>query len=250
MVYFKFVTSEKRITMWIINFLKSSVGRKLVMSLTGLFLCLFLAVHLFGNFQLMYNDGGEAFNTYTYIMTHTLLIKLISYGNYFFILLHAFQGILIALSNRSAKGTKYAVSSNASASWASKNMALLGTLVLAFICIHMGDFWFKMKMDHLSREEGVTWLNMVDSATLGHEVLDLYEKVQLSFSKLWIVIVYLIGLLALAFHLNHGFASAFQTLGINHKKYTPFIKLFGKAFSILIPLGFAVIALKIYISQL
>jgi len=234
--------------MWIIKFLTSSIGRKLVMSLTGLFLILFLTVHLIGNLQLLWNDGGEAFNSYAYMMTHNPLIKLISLGNYFFILLHAALGILLYFQNKSAKGTKYAVSSKASATWASKNMALLGTLVLAFIFIHMGDFWFRMKMEQNWNPEG-DWLNMYDSKTLGHPVVDLYERVSYRFEQLWIVVTYLIGLAVLAFHLSHGFQSAFQTLGLNHKKYTPIISGLGKAYSILIPLLFALIPLYIYFTK-
>ena len=231
--------------MWIVKFLTSSIGRKLIMSLTGLFLILFLTVHLIGNLQLIFNDGGEAFNSYAYMMTHNPLIQLISVGNYFFILLHAAVGILLYFQNKGAKGTKYAVSTNKSASWASKNMALLGTLVLAFIFIHMGDFWFNMKMQQKWNPTG-DWLNMFDSESLGHPVVDLYERVHYSFGQLWVVITYLIGLAVLAFHLNHGFASAFQTLGINHKKYTPIIAGLGKAYSILVPLGFAIIPIYIY----
>jgi len=231
--------------MWIIKFLTSSIGRKLLMSLTGLFLILFLTVHLAGNLQLLKNDGGEAFNSYAYIMTHNPLIKLISYGNYFFILLHAFVGILLFFQNKGAKGSKYAVSTNENAEWASKNMALLGTLILAFIFLHMGDFWFKMKMQQEWNPTG-DWLSMYDSTSLGHPVVDLYERVSYSFKQLWIVIAYLIGLLVLGFHLNHGFASAFQTLGINHKKYTPMIKGLGKAYSIIVPLCFAIIPIVHY----
>lgn len=231
--------------MWIIKFLTSSIGRKLVMSLTGLFLILFLTVHLAGNLQLLRNDGGEAFNSYAYMMTHNPLIKLISLGNYFFILLHACIGILLYFQNRGAKGSKYAVSTNASASWASKNMALLGTLVLAFLFLHMGDFWLRMKMQQNWNPTG-DWLGMYDSVSLGHPVVNLYERVSYSFSQLWIVICYLIGLVVLAFHLNHGFASAFQTLGINHKKYTPMIQALGKGYAILVPLAFAVIPIYHY----
>ena len=231
--------------MWIIKFLTSSIGRKLLMSLTGLFLILFLTVHLAGNLQLLKNDGGEAFNSYAYMMTHNPLIKLISYGNYFFILLHAVVGIILTFQNKAAKGTKYAVSTSENAKWASKNMALLGTLILAFIFLHMGDFWFRMKMQQEWNTAG-DWLGMYDSTSLGHPVVNLYERVSYSFSQLWIVIAYLIGLIVLAFHLNHGFASAFQTLGINHKKYTPFINALGKGYSIIIPLGFAIIPIYHY----
>ncbi len=218
---------------WLIKFLTSSIGRKLIMSLTGLFLVLFLVVHLAGNLQLLFNDQGNAFNAYAYTMTNNPLIKVISYGNYFFIVLHAIQGILIALANRNAKGQRYAVRTNENASWSSKNMALLGTLVFAFICIHMGDFWFKMKF--------TDQLAMVSVDGFDHQVRDLYTQVKTSFSTWWLVLIYLIGLTALSFHLWHGFQSAFQTLGINHKKYTPTIQSLGKLISIVIPIGFAII---------
>ena len=225
---------------WIINFLTSSIGKKIIMSLTGLFLISFLPVHLLGNLQLMAGDGGEAFNTYAYFMTNNPLIKLTAYGLYFFILLHAAQGILIAVKNKSAKGASYKVNTYKNKSWASNNMALLGILIFAFICIHMGDFWFKMKFTNQ--------IAVIDTypGFEGIGVKDLYTKVSASFSQLWIVIVYLIGLLALGFHLVHGFASAFQTLGLNHKKYTPLIKIIGYAYSVLIPLGFAIIPIWMY----
>ena len=218
---------------WLTKFLTSSIGRKLIMSLTGLFLILFLVVHLAGNLQLLIDDGGNAFNGYAYMMTHNPLIKVIAYGNYFFILLHAVQGIMLALANRQAKGSKYAVNTNETASWASKNMALLGTLIFAFICIHMGDFWFKM---HFTDQ-----LAMVSVEGMDQQVKDLYTQVTTSFSIWWLVVIYLVGLLALAFHLWHGFQSAFQTLGLNHRKYTPLIQSIGKIFSIVVPAGFAIL---------
>ena len=218
---------------WFSKFLTSSIGKKLIMSLTGLFLILFLVVHLAGNLFLLVNDGGKAFNLYAYMMTHNPLIKTVSWGLYFFILLHSVQGILLALKNRAAKGQRYAVSTNENASWASKNMALLGVLVFAFLCMHMGDFWFKMKFTD----------QLATFPVEGYDdpVKDLYTQVKTSFSQWWIVLVYIIGVLALAIHLMHGFQSAFQTLGLNHKKYTPLIQTLGKIYSVVIPLGFVII---------
>ena len=83
------------------------------MSLTGLFLIVFLIIHLLGNLQLLANDGGESFNSYAYFMTTNPVIKTVSYGLYFFILLHAFLGIVIWWKNKAAKGSSYAVSSDA-----------------------------------------------------------------------------------------------------------------------------------------
>lgn len=223
---------------WFTNFLTSSIGKKLIMSLTGLFLILFLKVHLLGNLQLLKDDGGLAFNTYAHFMAHNPLIKFISYGNYFFILLHFMMGMYLWRKNREAKGQSYAVSNHRDTTWSSRNMAILGMLILAFLLLHMGDFWWKMKF-------GSTDLVMAGDI----EVKDLYSKVYASFKVTWIVVAYLIGLLALAFHLYHGFSSAFQTLGLNHSKYTPVIKFLGTAFSILVPLAYAIIPLVFYFTK-
>ncbi len=223
---------------WVSNFLTSSIGKKLIMSLTGLFLISFLVVHLAGNLQLLANDGGKSFNVYAYFMTHNPFIKTISFGLYAGILLHAIQGILIALKNRSAKGSRYAVSTGANASFASKNMALLGTLIFAFLLIHMGDFWFKMKFGAV---------DMVAYDGIDYKVQDLYDKVLTSFKNPLVVVAYLVGLIALALHLLHGFQSAFQTLGLNHKKYTPFIKGMGVIFSILVPIAYAIIPIYFFL---
>ena len=213
--------------------LTSSIGQKLVMSLTGLFLILFLVVHLAGNLQLLADDGGEAFNLYTYFMTHNPLIKTISYGLYAFILLHAILGIVLRAKNRGARGVQYAVSTYPTASWASKQMALLGILIFAFLLLHMGDFWWKMKF--------TDQLSMVSYDGVGYAVKDLYTQVDATFQVTWIVVAYLVGLLALALHLWHGFDSAFQTLGLRNWRFGILFKIVGRIYSIVIPLGFAII---------
>ncbi len=226
--------------MWITRFLTSSIGQKWVMSLTGLFLITFLIVHLLGNLAIFAGDNGQAFNVYADFMVHNPLIKAVSFGLYAFILIHAIQGILIAIQNRKAGGKAYA-KKDTQGSWASKNMALLGILVLAFLFIHMGDFWFKAKFGGDNAIAAVNYGN--------GDIKDLYSQVAISFSKLWIVIAYLIGLLALAFHLLHGFQSAFQTLGLNHSKYNPIIRGIGIAYGILVPLGFAALPVYVYFQQ-
>ena len=204
------------------------------MSLTGLFLCLFLVIHSLGNTQLFLNDGGVAFNKYTYKMTHSLFIKISGYLTYATILLHAIQGILLAIKNRQAKGGSYQVKTGVSSSWASRNMAFLGTVVFVYIVVHMGNFWYVYKFGEMPTM-------MIE----GEEYKDMYTVVQAAFSKLWLVALYVVSMVGLGYHLSHGFESAFQTLGINHKKYSPIIKNFGIAvFGILIPLLFA--AMPVY----
>jgi succinate dehydrogenase / fumarate reductase, cytochrome b subunit len=228
---------------WLINYLTSSIGRKLTMSLTGLFLILFLIVHLVGNLQLLKGDEGEAFNKYSYFMTHNPLIKTISYGLYFFIIVHTVQGLLLYFANRKAKGQTYAVKTTPpGVSWSSSNMALLGTLILFFLIIHMGDFWAKMKMGELSM---LTYNNFAE----GEPIANLYARVAEAFMNPIIVVSYVVGQVVLFFHLNHGFQSAFQTLGVNHPKYTPFIKGLGAVYSILVPLGFAAIPIIYFLTK-
>jgi succinate dehydrogenase / fumarate reductase cytochrome b subunit len=224
---------------WLLTFFGTGIGKKLIMGLTGLFLIVFLVVHLAGNLQLLRDDNGMAFNIYARFMTTNPLIKFTSYGLYFFILLHAFLGIIIALNNKTAKGGAYAVNNpSVGTSWASRNMALLGTLIFAFLLIHMGDFWLKMKMGQLPEisYEGQTGL-----------FKDLYSRTAEAFSNIYIVITYVVGMIVLGFHLWHGFQSAFQTLGLNHPKYSPLVKNLGKVFSILVPLGFAIIPIWFYL---
>jgi len=224
---------------WFTKFITSSLGQKLVMSLTGLFLILFLCVHLYGNMMIFRDDGGYAYNVFAHFMTHNPLIELIAWFLYAFILLHAVQGIALWLQNRRARGPQgYAVKvtkTTGTSSFASRNMAFLGLLILVFLGIHMGDFWWKMKM-------GATPVVMYE----GKEYQDLFTIVEESFRIGWIVVVYLISMAGLFFHLIHGFQSAFQTLGLNHKKYTPVIKFLGWVYSILVPLLFAAMPVYVY----
>lgn len=225
---------------WIVRFLTSSIGQKLLMGLTGLFLILFLAVHLVGNLQLLYDDGGEAFNAYADFMGNNTLIQIVSKGNFLFILLHAVVGLYLWLSNKAARGkTKYAKQKvravNTNPGFA-KNMAVLGTILLVFILIHLYQFWLKMKM-------GAVDTVVVDGA----EVSNLYALVSTTFSDPLFVVFYVICMAVVAFHLWHGFQSAFQTFGVNHPKYSPAIHLLGKAYSVLIPLGFAIIPIVFYL---
>ena len=223
---------------WFGRFLTSSIGRKLVMSLTGLFLISFLVVHLIGNLQLLMSDGGDTFNEYAYFMTHNKFIKTVSYLLYFGILLHAVQGWLIWRKNRSARGQNYrvkdtrAVKTNAAAA---KNMAAMGTIIFLFIMLHMYQFWLQMKM-------GTVPMVTID----GKEIKDLYTPVVQAFENPVYVIIYVVSMIVIAFHLLHGFQSAFQTLGLNHKKYNPLIRFVGVVISIAIPAGFAVIPVVMY----
>lgn len=227
---------------WFGRFITSSIGKKVVMALTGLFLISFLAVHLAGNLQLVFaGDGGQAFNEYAYFMTHNPVIKFTSYGLYLFIILHAVQGIALWLKNRAARGaTGYAVKVNrtAGASKASVRMGALGTVILLFILLHMYQFWLQMKLGN------------TEMIAYGSEpVKDLYTLVAGVYQDPIFVVVYVLSMIAIAFHLWHGFESAFQTLGLNHPKWTPLIKTVGRLYAVLVPAGFAIIPILMYLNQ-
>src|SRR5690349_813926 len=129
---------------WFTNLFSSSLGKKLLMALTGLFLIIFLVVHLIGNLQLLKDDGGHAFNVYAKFMTSNPLIKIVSYVNYTAIILHVIYAIILTARNRAARGPEgYAVNKNSSV-WMSRNMGILGTLILIFLVIHLRGFWAQM----------------------------------------------------------------------------------------------------------
>jgi len=222
---------------WFLDLFTSSLGRKLVMALTGLFLILFLVVHLSGNFQLLKDDEGKAFNVYAEFMTTNPVIKVISYGNYTFILLHIFLALALTRKNRAARGSeRYKVTSGKSSAWSSRNMGTLGTIILIFLVIHLKDFWAQMH-----------WGGIPKANYDGREVKDLYAVVALAFSQRWYVALYVVCMAGLGFHLWHGFASAFQTLGLNHVKYNPIIHFVGKAFAIIVPALFALIPIMMFL---
>ncbi|WKZ58671.1 MAG: succinate dehydrogenase cytochrome b subunit [Cyclobacteriaceae bacterium] len=221
---------------WFTKFLSSSLGKKLLMALTGLFLILFLAVHLAGNLQLLKDDGGKSFNVYAEFMSTNPLIQTISKGNFAFIIIHAVYALILSVQNRKARGpVGYAQTSGKSSIWASRNMGILGTVILAFIIIHLKDFWAQM---HFGSIPTVNYD--------GAEVRDLANIVNIWFAKGWYVALYVICMAAIGFHLWHGFSSAFQTLGLNHLKYNGVINFVGRAFAIIVPALFASIPLFMF----
>lgn len=220
---------------WILDLFASTLGRKLLMSLTGLFLILFLVVHLTGNLQLLKDDEGRAFNHYAEFMGSNPFIQLVSKGNFAFILLHVFISLALTIRARRARGPQgYAISGKSSI-WASRNMGILGTLILIFLVVHLKNFWASQ---HFGDMEMVTYDN--------ESYKNLYGLVKYWFSKEWYVGLYVFCMIALAFHLWHGFTSAFQTLGINHLKYNALITFVGKVFAIVVPALFAWIPIRMY----
>ncbi len=218
--------------------LTSSLGRKLVMSLTGIFLIVFLIEHLIGNATLLLFDDGKAFNEYAHFMKETLIIQISEFGLFGGIILHVIQGILLVKSNAQARPTAYAAPNKARVdNWASKYMGPFGFVILVFLVVHLWQF-FTYKNE---------WFGHVPT-TDAQGNADMWKVVVTQFQDPITVVFYVIAMIVTMFHLNHGFASAFQTLGINNKAYSPIIRGLGKAYSILIPLGLAAIPVIIFIA--
>ena len=221
---------------WFTRLLSSTLGRKLLMALTGLFLILFLIVHLIGNLQLLKSDGGRAFNVYAEFMTSNPVIVTVSYVNYTCILVHVIWALMLTQRNRAARGSEgYAMVKNSSP-WTSRNMGILGTFILIFLVIHLKGFWYEMH-----------WGGISKANYDGREVKDLFTVVDMAYSNVWYVTVYVVSMAILAFHLWHGFASSFQTLGLNHMKYNPLIKFVGQTFAIVVPALFALIPIWMFL---
>jgi succinate dehydrogenase / fumarate reductase cytochrome b subunit len=281
--------------------LKSSIAKKYWMALTGLFLCLFLAGHLAGNLQLLVPNNALNFNQYALFMTSNPAVKLLSYLTYISILFHAIDGIALTIQNKKARPIGYAKTNGSTSSFASRNMAVLGTIILVFIVTHMVNFWAKMHFDknmplmtktidvqgqkqnfyvgtqvgqffpveQVAKEGDKADQTMMPKqfviknrtelyySQADVKTADLYKdlyKITIDFFKdakygLYFTIGYVLAMIALAFHLWHGFQSAFQSLGVNSSKLTPVIKFFGRAFALVVPLLFAIIPIILHFKK-
>ncbi|MDN6279687.1 MAG: succinate dehydrogenase cytochrome b subunit [Psychroflexus sp.] len=207
------------------------------MALTGLFLCFFLIIHLLGNLQLMLpqEKAQLQYNIYSDFLSGNILIKIVSYVLYASILLHSIDAIYLSIKAKKATGTSYVKDKRDRASkWYARQMMFLGTIVLAFLVIHFKDFWFPYKFGALEAD-----IN-------GHK--DLYTLVINSFQELWYVILYAIAILALGFHLLHGFFSAYRSLGLYHPTYDKIIKSIGVVFAAVMTFGYLIIPFYIYLN--
>ena len=213
------------------NLFQASIGRKFIMGLTGLFLITFLVVHCSVNACIFFNDGGETFNMVAEFFSSNILIRTMEIVLFFGLILHVVQSYLLTRQNQKARPVPYAVfNGNANSKWYARSMGLLGTILLIFLIIHLRHFWIVSRF--------------TDEITSGRETL--FGEMKEVFSVLWIVILYTLAQISLSYHLMHGFQSAFQTMGWNHPKYTPFVKKVGFWFSIIIPLIFASMPIAMY----
>ena len=214
------------------NFMQSSLGKKLIMGITGLFLISFLVVHAFINSLIFFNDGGVIFNEASEFMAHNPIIRFMEIVLFVGIIVHIVQSLILTLQNNKARPVKYAVNNgNANSKWYSRSMGLLGTLLLLFLIIHLKHFWIVSRF--------------TDEISSGEETL--FGEMKEVFENPFVVVIYVSGVISLGYHLLHGFQSAFQTLGLNHPKYTPIIKAVGSWFSIIIAIAFASMPVAMYL---
>ena len=207
--------------------------------LSGFFLVLFLLGHLLGNLQLFIpgEDGQKKFNEYALFMTTNPAVKILSVLTYSSIILHTILTLFLVFQSSNARDVKYLQSSgNANSTWGSKNMAVLGTLILVFIVIHMKSFWYEMHFGVIGLDP---WGNK-----------DLHTVTVTAFNELWYVLFYVLSMVVLAIHLKHGVESVFQTLGIKTRRYVSLIHKAAYGFALIVPAAFASIPIYLYVTQL
>jgi succinate dehydrogenase / fumarate reductase cytochrome b subunit len=213
------------------NLLNSSIGKKLLMGTAGLFLCVFLIVHLSINLLLLRNDNGAAFTTAANFMTTNLLIRVMEIVLFGAFILHILYGLILQIQNWLARTVRYARINYSQTSFFSKYMIHSGAIIFAFLALHFVNFYF-VKLGLTSPPRGQT---VVESRH------DFYHMAINLFTNKIYSVIYIAFMIFLGFHLIHAFQSAFQTLGWNHKKYTMIINITGWIYAIVIPLGFAII---------
>jgi len=218
---------------WLFKFLKSSIGKKFMMALTGSFLLIFLIVHLIGNITLYF--GPDAFNGYVETLDIIKpLIRIIEVVLLAAFILHIYNGLVLWLENKRTQGgnfvRKYKVNASSdNSSFSSRTSFITGSIIFIFLVLHLGTFFWRF--------------NVHDPEGLAntHQYFDIVTGF---FTIWWYVVLYIIAVLLLGYHLNHGFQSAFQTFGWNHKKYFPIIKICGTIYALIMTLGF--VSMPIY----
>jgi len=209
------------------------------MALTGIFLIVFLVVHAGVNALVWANDGGEMFNRAANFLGANVVPRIIEIGLFLFFILHIAQGYLLEAENRTRRSVGYAIDyGNRGSRWYSRSMGLLGTLILLFLIIHLVDFWVPSRFGTLPEAT-------INEGT--KHVHNLYSLMQVRFQQLWIVIVYVLGCISLAYHLLHGFYSSFKTIGVYNKRYLILIRWTGYVFAILVSFVFAMMPISFYL---
>ena len=225
------------------NYFISTIFKKIIAALSGLFLTLFLLGHLAGNLQLFIPgiEGQTQFNKYALFMTTNPAVKVLSIITYTSILIHIFLTLYLSWQSKQARPIAYAVSSGSSNStWSSNNMAILGTALLIFIIIHLRSFWYEMHFGDIPYQ----YLND------GTKLKDLYLITTSAFNDPIYTLFYVLCMAALALHLKHGLESALQTIGLKLPNYEMALKYITTFIALAIPATFASIPIYLFLKNL
>ncbi len=218
------------------------------MALTGLFLISFLIVHVGLNSCIFYdlsffnaNDNGSMFNRAAYFMGNSLVVRIMEIGLFAGFLLHIIQGYAVEIKNRRMRKQGYKVSlGNRGSTWMSRTMAILGTLIFFYLIVHVSQFWIPSRITH--DVPSVTY-----EVSGNREMHNMFLLMFDTFQNGWIVLLYLVGVGSLAFHLFHGFHSAFRSMGVHNKKYLNMLKVAGYGFTIIVSILFALMPISMYL---
>jgi succinate dehydrogenase / fumarate reductase, cytochrome b subunit len=222
---------------WVVAMFTSSIGRKYVMSITGLFLCSFLVVHLVINLLLFVPDGGLLYNTASDYMEHNILIRTIEILLFAGFIIHIIQSITLTRQNAAARQKSYEQSAKSTSTWASRNMGILGSIIFVFLVIHLRDFFWDLRF------------NPSELTVDQNQHEDLYKLTVATFEMWPYSLIYFLAMFGLGYHLWHGFQSAFRSIGIMNSKYTPAIVLIGKIYTLIVTIGFMAMPVWFYFAQ-
>ena len=225
------------------NYLTSTIFRKALASLSGLFLVTFLIGHLLGNLQLFIPgvEGQTQFNKYALFMTTNPVVKLLSIITYSAIVLHVFITLYLVIQSKRARPVQYAVSSGEdNSNWSARNMAVLGTVLLFFLIVHLKSFWYEMHFGEMPYQ----------TLSDGTKIKDLYLITTSAFQNPFYTFFYVFCMGALSLHLKHGVESAIQTVGLKIPSYEKVFKYGAILIAFSIPAVFASIPIYLYISSL
>lgn len=232
------------------NFFSTSIGKKFIMSITGLFLILFLVVHLTVNSMIVFDDTGALFNQAAHFMATDPIISIVEPILAIGLIAHFVFASIITYQNQVNRSVNYPGlgrykkrDASEGSSWASRNMYILGAVIFVFLIIHLINFFWKMR---------VSGDPLLEEATgLGGDIENAYSLVTTKFIEWkWLVAIYVVGAIALGLHLYHGVWSAFQTLGWSNRKWRSIWDIIGIIISIVFAGGFAFIPLYVMIQSM
>jgi succinate dehydrogenase / fumarate reductase cytochrome b subunit len=212
--------------------------RKNMIAATGLFLCIFLIVHLSANCILLLPEdiARELYNSYSTLLRENPLISLVAYALYLSIIVHVVYAFLVTRRNKKSKPIKYAVNhSNENSTWTSQNMGLIGFFILLFIVVHLANFWARIKLG-IGEQVGMDVAGNID----------VYEVTSSLFHNIYYVIFYSLLMIPLGLHLHHGLKSAFKTLGFYHKSGLKLLAKIAMIYAVIMAVGFGIIPFIVY----